>query len=80
VGDFEPWLHQTFDRYPPVREYLGLKKTLAERAAAEAGINDVRTVVLDEQVSGYRVFHSDARPGRLNLAVVEGKVVRAAFF
>jgi hypothetical protein len=80
MGDFNPWLSRTFDRHTPVREYLGLTKSLAERAAAEAGIKDVRVVVLDEQIRGNRVFHSDARTGRLNLAVVGGKVVRAAFF
>ena len=45
-----------------------------------AGSTEVPVVVLDEHSGGFECFHADVRSGWLNLAVVGGRVVRAAFF
>jgi len=65
------WFTTTEDRY------LNLEPDEALAVARNAGIEDVRVIDL----SGERTYlTADLRPRRLNMAIEEGRVIRAAFF
>jgi hypothetical protein len=65
-----------------VTEFVGLSEAQARDAATTLGVEKVRVIVLDcarGEGKHYRLS-ADLRPARLNLAIVEGRVVRAAYF
>jgi len=57
--------------------YLGYGVEAARRLARDDGVEDVRVLSLD---GDSLAMHQDHRPGRLNLLVLDGEVVRAAYF
>lgn len=57
-------------------EYLGLETDEALATARKAH-EEVRVLSLD---AGSLSMHQDHRPARLNLLILDGEVVRAAFF
>jgi hypothetical protein len=56
--------------------YVGMRGDEGLNAAGAAGITDVRVIELPSEVA----LTLDLRSRRLNLLVVDGTVVRAAFF
>lgn len=69
-----------FDRHevtggPP---YVGMSREDAEAAARSDGIAQIRVVDIPSPPGS--ALAADYRPGRLNLLIVDGQVVRAAFF
>lgn len=71
-------LDRQFARSPrQAPRYVGLPGPEAQRAAESAGTDQVRVVSLDGGPFG---LCQDGRPRRLNLLVLDGVVVRAAFF
>lgn len=71
-------LDRQFARSPrQATRFLDLSVHQARTAAEAAGVDHVRVVSLD---GGPVRLHQDHRPGRLNLLVLDGVVVRAAFF
>jgi hypothetical protein len=80
------WVDDWFEAHPAALEFVGLSRDEAERAAAMAGIASVRVMDLDSDSRRYRetgqrvAYTADLRPTRLNLALVDGVVVRAAYF
>ena len=56
--------------------YVGMSAEEAASAAVRNGITEIRVFRLPVQ-SAYRLDHI---PSRLNLAVVDGRVIRVAFF
>jgi hypothetical protein len=82
-NEWNMWLESSsFARHLPVKDFVGLSEVEAKDAAAALGISRVRTIVLDRPVEKgvYRRLTTDRRPARLNLTVVSGRVVRAAYF
>jgi len=75
-----PLPHPWFDRHEPEVElpYIGMGRDEAQAAATSNGIAQVR--VLEVPVPPGSAWTADFRPGRLNLMIAEGRVVRAAFF
>ena len=57
--------------------YVGQLVAAARVQARDDGIQDVRVLSLDGKSLR---MHQDHRPNRFNLLVLNGKVVRAAFF
>jgi hypothetical protein len=81
-SDWNGWLEHRFGRHQSVTEFVGLSEAQARDAATALGVEKVRVIVLDrprEEGKHYRLS-ADRRPARLNLAIVEGRVVRAAYF
>jgi hypothetical protein len=56
--------------------YVGLEQDEALAVAGRQGIVQLRMHDLDDD----RPFHLDHRPDRLNLAVKDGRVIRASYF
>jgi hypothetical protein len=75
-----PFPHPWFDRHEPEVElaYVGMARDEARAAAISNGITQVR--VLEVPTPPGTEWTADLRPNRLNLMIVEGRVVRAAFF
>lgn len=67
-----------WDFEPPVTEFIGLTIQQALAVCAGKGI-DVPRLVIDGSMGGV-VWTADRRPDRLNLDVVAGRVVHAAYF
>ena len=63
------------ERQAPV--YVGKPLEAARRLADTESIDQVRVLTLD---GDSLVMHQDHRPDRLNLLVLGGEVVRAAYF
>ena len=83
VDPIAEWLERSsFARHELVAEFVGLSEVEAKYAAATSGISDVRTLVLDRPAGEGKYYRmtADRRMTRLNLAVVGGRVVRAAYF
>jgi len=72
----DPW----FDRHEPLvaLPYVGMARGEALSAASSNGVAHVR--VMEDPPATGTAFTADLRPSRLNLLVIEGQVVRAAFF
>ena len=77
VEDVPPLLNEMFARNRAASEYVGLQREVAQNLAADSGVNDVRVLSLDARSLSW---HSDHRANRLNLLILGGTVVRAAFF
>jgi hypothetical protein len=74
-----PWLEGLFDRSGgDGTPYLDLDPGTASARAREAGVVDIRIIPIPFP-SGV-AMQMDSRPFRLNLAVEDGRVVRAGFF
>ncbi len=75
-----PFPHPWFDRAEPTVKlpYVGMSRQEALSAADANGVAQVR--VMEVPIPPYTAFMADLRPNRLNLMIVEGQVVRAAFF
>ncbi len=74
-----PWLEELFDRADgDGTPYLDLDPDAATGRAREAGITDVRIIPVPFPPGV--VLLMDRRFHRLNLAVENGRVVRAGFF
>jgi hypothetical protein len=75
-----PHPHPWFDRHEPAVElpYVGMTRQEAESAASANGVIQLR--IMDIPSPPNLAVTADIRPQRLNLLVVEGRVVRAAFF
>ena len=87
AADGEPnewieWLERHFGRHEQLAEFIGLPEAQARNAAASSGVTDVRMIVLDRPREDGKFYSlsADHRSARLNLAVIGGRVVRAAYF
>ena len=71
-----PFPDSWFDRHEPAFElpYVGMSR----QEARSDGVAEIR--VMEIPLRSNTAFTADLRPHRLNLLVVEGRVVRAAFF
>jgi len=69
-----------FDRHEPAVElaHVGMSRRDAESAAEVDGVAQVR--ILEVPARPDAALTADLRPGRLNLLIDDGRVVRAAFF
>ena len=75
-----PFPDSWFARHEPAFElpYVGMSRQEARSAASSDGVAEIR--VMEIPLRSNTAFTADLRPHRLNLLVVEGRVVRAAFF
>jgi hypothetical protein len=81
-SDWNGWLEHRFGGHEPVTEFVGLSEAQARDAATASGVEKVRVIVMDRprEDGNYYRLSADRRPARLNLAIVGGRVVRAAHF
>jgi hypothetical protein len=78
----DSWLEHWFGHHEAVTEFVGLSEAHANDVAAASGVANVRVIVFDrpQEDGEYRRLSADRRPARLNLAILGGRVVRAAYF
>jgi hypothetical protein len=76
--DWDEWLDLRFGSRDEQWQYVGLEAEEAVEIAQADGRTDIR--VLDLSAPEGVFLHDDRRPARLNLAVRDGRVVRAALF
>jgi hypothetical protein len=76
--DWDEWLELRFGSRNEQWQYVGLEAEEALKIAQADGVTDIR--VLDLSAPEGVFLHDDQRGYRLNLAVRDKRVVRAAFF
>ena len=77
--DYEEFLDQWFSRAEPEAgplRYVGMRKDDAVQAAEADEVRKVRII----EISSGLPLTADHSPSRLNLAIRDDRVVRAAFF
>jgi hypothetical protein len=72
------WLDDWFSRYEgsEVLTYVNMQRDEALSAAASNGVSQIRTI----EIPSNAALTADLRPKRLILAIIDGRVIRAAFF